>query len=518
MLNYAQLKDKILGCFNGKNIGGAFGMPLEGKRGFFNYNYYLQEDIETNPVANDDLDLQIVWLNAVRRFGSCLDAEKLAEYWNTYIIPNWAEYGVGMANLRRGLTPPLSGYLNNHYGNSCGAFIRSEIWACLAPGNPDIATKYAYFDACIDHCEEGIYAEIFTAAMQSIAFVEGDMKRVIELAQAYIPNTSLVYKGIDLMLKAYESKKSFEEARDILFKEIPGAFSLQNSALNEIQDDGYPIGQAGMDAPNNIGITVLALLYGEGDFEKSICYAVNCGEDADCTAGTVAATLGIIYGNTTIPEKWLAPIDGKIVTCCINLLDSRYCCPFFLPKTVEELTLEILSLIPKFLPVDRFALGCRGLFVIKKTGEELQAGNKKVYLDNVFGNFEKAAFSTEELLQMPSEGFTKEFSLVKVKVEYVDGIYLAEGEKSRLKLKIIDNGESKIQRWITVKGYTADGIKLLNGAISTDLLQNTFGYVLEKEIVVECERAYGDMVDIIFDIKIEGQCSQNLLKVSFLLK
>ena len=514
MLNYQILKDKILGCYNGKNIGGAFGMPLEGKRGFFNYTYYLQEDIENNPVANDDLDLQIIWLNAVQRFGAGVDAEKLAEYWNTYLIPNWAEYGVGMSNLRRGLQAPLSGLINNHYGNSCGAFIRSEIWACLAPGNPEIATRYAYFDACVDHCEEGIYAEILTAAMQSIAFVERDIQKIITLAMGYIPEDCLIWKATDLMLNAYQTGKSFEEARDILFREIPGAFSYQNIALDDIAQDGYPLGKAGMDAPNNIGITILSLLYGAGDFEKSICYAVNCGEDADCTAGTVAATLGIIYGNSTIPQKWLAPIDGKIVTCCINLLDSRYCCPFFLPKNTVELTDAILAVIPKFMPTDAYVLDVDGLRVLAK--ENLTADSKKIYLPDVFGNFEDPYFSTKELLAV-KEGFTKEFSLFKVQVEYLDGIYLSEGKTARLRVKLVDNGEGKVQRWVTMRNYSSEGLKI-SKTLSTQLLQNTYGYAWEQEFEITCNNVYGDSVDVIFDIKVEGQSSQHLVKATFFIQ
>ena len=69
-LTYDVLKEKILGCFNGKNIGGALGAPFECYRGTFPVNYYTQKDIDNNPPPNDDLDLQLVWLNAVETFGN----------------------------------------------------------------------------------------------------------------------------------------------------------------------------------------------------------------------------------------------------------------------------------------------------------------------------------------------------------------------------------------------------------------------------------------------------------------
>jgi len=82
----------------------------------------------------DDLDLQIIWLTAVERFGRQVDASVLAEYWLSYVIPNWAEYGIGKSNLTAGLVPPLSGFAGNQYANPCGCLIRSEIWVYLAPG------------------------------------------------------------------------------------------------------------------------------------------------------------------------------------------------------------------------------------------------------------------------------------------------------------------------------------------------------------------------------------------------
>ena len=63
-LNSKLLYDKIMGCWNGKNIGGVLGTPLEGKRGVFDLQFYLQKDMDGNPPPNDDLDLQLVWLAA----------------------------------------------------------------------------------------------------------------------------------------------------------------------------------------------------------------------------------------------------------------------------------------------------------------------------------------------------------------------------------------------------------------------------------------------------------------------
>lgn len=118
----------------GKNIGGTLGMPFEGIRRLNNIEYYTQ-DVKGNPPANDDLDLQLVWLNAAEKYGRAVNARILGEYWNTQVQGFPSEYGVAQANLKQGIAPPASGHVNNVFKESNGAWIRSEIWACLAPGH-----------------------------------------------------------------------------------------------------------------------------------------------------------------------------------------------------------------------------------------------------------------------------------------------------------------------------------------------------------------------------------------------
>ena len=144
------------------------------------------------------------------------------------------EYGTGKANLRAGLQPPLSGLIDNTYKDSCGCYIRSEIWACLAPGNPDLAARYAYEDAIVDHEGEGMYGEIFFAALQSAAFVESDKRTLIDIALSYIPEESATAKAILKALECYDKHTDFREARIQIHNTAPGTFGIQSGTLSEI--------------------------------------------------------------------------------------------------------------------------------------------------------------------------------------------------------------------------------------------------------------------------------------------
>lgn len=323
-LNHEILTDKIHGCWLGKNIGGTMGTPYEARRQIQDIQGFVTKPGEVLP--NDDLDLQLVWLIAAEQLGlKNLDANALAEYWVNYIPAHWNEYGVGKCNLKNGFLPPLSGEFENElWKNSNGAWIRSEVWATMAPGFPNLAAKYAFADACVDHgLSEGTYGEVFTASIESYAFVETDIRKIIEFGLTRIPETCRVYRSVRMVLDCYDSGVDYRELRERL---------VADSA-----DLGW------FQAPANIAFTVLGLIYGEGDFKKSMIYAINCGDDTDCTGATVGAFLGILYGRTGVPQDWASYIGDNLVTVAID----RTAISHLLPKTCSELTERVIAMIPE---------------------------------------------------------------------------------------------------------------------------------------------------------------------------
>ena len=86
ILDYKTYRDKVTGCWAGKNIGGVLGAPFECKRQVNDVDFYIQ-DLSRGPPPNDDLDLQIVWLAAVERYGRNVNASILGEYWLSFVIP-----------------------------------------------------------------------------------------------------------------------------------------------------------------------------------------------------------------------------------------------------------------------------------------------------------------------------------------------------------------------------------------------------------------------------------------------
>ena len=328
-LNRKVYLDKLYACWLGKNIGGTLGAPYEGKQTFLNVTGFQSQSGE--PLPNDDLDLQLVWLVAMERNGpERINTNVLADYWLEWLPPHWNEYGTCKTNLRLGLLPPMSGEVDNErWKDSNGAWIRSELWAAFAPGVSDVAIKYAVSDAMVDHgLSEGTYAEVFTATLQSLAYIESDIHVLLNAALSKIPENSAISQTVRLVMNGYDNGVDYKEIREQVLK--------FNEKLGWFQ------------APSNLGFVTIGLLYGEGDFKKSMLYAVNCGDDTDCTAATVGATLGIIGGTSAIPDDWKQFVGDRIITISISGMHSKR-----VPKTCTELTERVAALVPSIMKANK---------------------------------------------------------------------------------------------------------------------------------------------------------------------
>lgn len=510
-MHVSDYKKKVEGCWMGKSIGGTLGAPFECRRGVFDVSFYTH-DLNGEPLPNDDLDLQLVWLNVVEEFGRRTSASILGEFWLSYISPNWSEYGAGKNNLRVGLAPPLSGYVNNTNRNSCGSFIRSEIWACIAPGHPEIAVKYAYEDAIVDHSTEGVYGEIFFAAIESSAFVETDRYRLIEIGLSYIPRDSATSRAVRLVIDSYQEGISWKDVRKKLLCEFPTTFGMMVGYEDREPEDDVPFGDLGFDAPANVAITVLGWLYGEGDFGKSLCLAVNCGEDADCTAATLGAILGIINGIDGIPEEWIRPIGRTIKTISINLGDRM---GFSgrkrsgIPKTIDELTDRVIHLTPFFLGSDYCdVMSTEGYTIAMSEPEQLHCRPRRI---NGF-----ADFNFVEMIRQQPFGVQYEFLLFNVLVDYHDEPFVREEIPKRFTLKFDNN--IRTQQWLNVKWHIPEGWRISPSSTVALSLEQYHGSIGRAEAEFEITPIGLDQsrYDLVIEIISCGRHSQGLIPIVLL--
>lgn len=341
----ALYRKKVLSCWLGKSIGGTLGAPVEGWDGPLNLSFY--DPVPSSMLPNDDLDLQVVWACTLAKMETpIVDSRCLAKAWQENVDFSMDEYGVAKRNLSNQILPPFSGSYDNWFTDGMGAAIRSELWACLAPGDPQLAAGFAYEDACVDHAGSGLWAEVFLAAMESAAFVEPDVRNIVEAGKNLIPRDCPLRTGVEDVIRWYDQNPSF----DYLFEQIMAKYKSDNFT----------------DVKVNLPIIVAGLLLGNGDFSKSICHAVNFGEDCDCTGATVGAIMGILNPDG-IGGEWLRPI-GR------NLVLSKEIVGITPPATLDDFSDMICNMRPKVKLQKNHAAGftprpIKALYGLRRSGK-----------------------------------------------------------------------------------------------------------------------------------------------------
>ncbi len=248
-----------------------------------NYTVMSQQIIESHGRDFTALDVLQAWPYAQRRTSFCT-AERVA-----------------YCNYMKGLVPPESALYKNPYREWIGAQIRADYYGYINPGDPETAADMAFRDASISHVKNGIYGAMFVAAMLALAAVTDNIEAIIDGGLAQIPATSRLYESIGKVLNDYRSGMDEQTWFDNL-----------HAQYNEIY------GHYWAHTIPNAMIVVAALLYGKGDYGRSICMAVEHGYDTDCNAATVGSILGMRGGIDAIDDVWVAPFNGILRTTLTN--------------------------------------------------------------------------------------------------------------------------------------------------------------------------------------------------------
>lgn len=481
--NKSYLRDRIHACWIGKNIGGTIGAPYEGTTKILDVDGF--QTASGAPLPNDDLDLQLIWLEAMNQKGpKHINSKVLGEYWLSYVGPWWNEYGVCKSNMKEGILAPLSGnFHNDEWKNSNGAWIRTEIWACTFPGLPDEAIRMAFEDASVDHgYGEGTIAAIFIAAMESASFVVNDLRELIKIGLSKIPEKSRVAQSAQIVLDAYDLGQDWKTAR--------------NRVVEDSRDLGW------FQAPANVAFVLIGLLYGKGDFKQSVLLAVDCGDDTDCTGATVGAIMGLLLGVEGIPKDWRDHVGDAIVTVCV------VGGPIFLPKSCEELTDCVLNLIPEATRRDNRELREKGP-VLEITEEDNDFS--KVDVEGFYGH----GF-IDEVLKRATYSYCVEGVYASALIEFKRAPYLEPGEslEGRCTISIFQLPEQKHFHltWRIPDGWSVSGKTNLfvNPACSKDK-QNSF-----VDFIITAGEWVEPVNRLIIEATCEGRETELLIPITIL--
>lgn len=267
------------------------------------YHYGLKgrcyaDDIKCAP-ADDDTNYTVLSQMLIEKYGLNFEPSNVAEMWissqpkDAYCTAERVTY----RNLVNGFCSPQTALYKNPYREWIGAQIRTDYYGYINPGDPEKAAEMAWRDASISHVKNGIYGAMFVSAMIACAATTKDIKEIVLGGLSQIPQKSRLTKGVLIIVEMFESGKSDKECFDF----IHNTFDEHDS-----HDWCHTI--------SNAMIVVASLLYGKGDFGKSICLAVQTGFDTDCNGATVGSIVGLVNGASCVDESWSAPLNGKLST------------------------------------------------------------------------------------------------------------------------------------------------------------------------------------------------------------
>ncbi|SNS54064.1 ADP-ribosylglycohydrolase [Anaerovirgula multivorans] len=289
-------QEKILAGWLAQICGGALGTAIEG---------YTTDNIEKTfgeiwgyvrkpNTYNDDITFELAFLKAFYEKGYAITSEDIAEEWVGMIPMGWSAEDIALKNIRSGVYPPLSGKFNNYYREWIGAQMRGAICGMVAPGNPEEAARLAWLDAVISHHNNGVIGEIFNATLVSLAFVEEDVRILLEKTIEMLPKDSEYYAVIDF---AYTQCKKHHHWKDA-WRPCEEKFKKYNWI------HAYP----------NAAAEVIALYFGGNDFDETMHIISMAGQDVDCNAAQIATIYGILHGLKGIDKRWVEPIGDDLNT------------------------------------------------------------------------------------------------------------------------------------------------------------------------------------------------------------
>lgn len=328
-LTKEELKDKIMGGWAGQTIGVTFGGPTEFRfNGTFIQDYqpivwydgYLKETMLGWPDLYDDIYMDLTFVDVLERVGFNAPVDSFANAFAYEEYNLWHANQAARYNILNGIMPPESGHwLNNPHADDIDYQIESDFAGLMNPGMPNSASTISDRVGHIMNYGDGWYGGVYMGAMYSIAFVSDDIHYVVSEALKTIPEQSQFYQCIADVIKWHNQ---YPDDWKLTWFELQKKWSA---------DIGCPEGvfaALNIDAKINAAYVVMGLLYGNGDFTKTLEIATRAGQDSDCNPSSAGGILGTMVGYNNIPAYWkmglteVEDMDFKYTTMSLNKVYS----------------------------------------------------------------------------------------------------------------------------------------------------------------------------------------------------
>lgn len=326
-IDQATMEDKIRGGWFGQTIGCTYGGPTEFKYkgSIINdeipipwYDNYIYDTFIEDPGLYDDVYMDLTFLEVMAKHGIDAPVEYFANEFANADYKLWHANQAARYNILNGRPAPESGHwMYNPHADDIDFQIEADFIGMITPGLPNVGSEISDRIGHIMNYGDGWYGGVYIGAMYSLAFVCQDIPTVVSEALKTIPEGTKFHNCISDVIRFH--KKYPNDWKQCWF-EIQKRHNL---------DVGCPEGVwncFNIDAVINSAWVVMGLLYGEGDFGKTMDISTRVGDDSDCNPASAAGILGVMYGYDAIPSEWkggvdkIADMDFPYTTTSLNSL------------------------------------------------------------------------------------------------------------------------------------------------------------------------------------------------------
>jgi hypothetical protein len=256
----------------------------------------LKRWFDTEPGLYDDIYMDLSFVDVIEKYGIEAPVDSFAAAYTHAPYPLWHANQIGRYNILHGMKAPASGHWHNNPHADCIDFqIEADFAGLMSPAMPRAAAVICDKVGHIMNYGDGWYGGVYMASMYSHAFISDNIGFIVSESLKSIPPQSQFHQCIRDVIQWHKKYPNDWKAT---------WFEVQKKWTEDV---GCPDGvfvPYNIDAKVNAAYVVIGLLYGNGDFGKTMDIATRCGQDADCNPSSAAGVLGTVMGYDKIPESW----------------------------------------------------------------------------------------------------------------------------------------------------------------------------------------------------------------------
>lgn len=319
------LRDRIAGAWLGRSAGCCVGKPVEGLTPEQIRRYLRAADawplttyvplLETLPEGidklnpswtdatlgrvdgmprDDDTDYTILGLHLLERYGEGFTCADVAREWLDKLpfTQTFTAERIAYRNIVSGVPVEEAARVENPYREWIGALIRADVFGYVSPGDPERAARLAYQDASLSHRGNGIYGEMWAAALVAGALTADTVREALELSLPWLPSGSRLADAVMSVVEIHASGRSWDEAIawiDESYRDYSWVHTLSNAA-----------------------VITAGLLWGGDDFAAAVGLTVQAGYDTDSAGATVGSVVGAVLGAQRLPGHLIDPLHDRV--------------------------------------------------------------------------------------------------------------------------------------------------------------------------------------------------------------